>query len=427
MKRFRSFGVGVLAFTMTFMPVLEFASAAPETNENPFSVQIQTAIIQSLETSMTTGGEVEQDVAIGNDGTEAPVTVEPATTEEPTSTPEATETPEATAEPTETPAPTETPVVDDEDKADEATTKITSTTLTPGTTSEEVRILQERLMELNYMESDLPTGFYGSITKEAIQYFQRANKLKIDGVAGEETLKLLFSGDAKKYTIFPGDSGSDVSSLQRRLKALNYFDGNVTGFFGSETTSAVKAFQKANKLTADGVVGTRTRERLYSEKAVEAPETSKPSKPSSTPKPTQKPSTPGKDDNDGSMSANVSNFLKVAKAQQGKRYVLGAEGPNSFDCSGFVYYCLRSVGVSTGRLSAQGYANTTKWPSVSTSSLKAGDLLFFSDGGSRITHTGIYIGGGQMIHASSGQGKVIISSIQTSYWQKNLRSARRVF
>ena len=60
MKRFRSFGVGVLAFTMTFMPVLEFASAAPETNENPFSVQIQTAIIQSLETSMTTGGEVEQ-------------------------------------------------------------------------------------------------------------------------------------------------------------------------------------------------------------------------------------------------------------------------------------------------------------------------------------------------------------------------------
>lgn len=53
------------------------------------------------------------------------------------------------------------------------------------------------------MESDLPTGFYGSITKEAIQYFQRANKLKIDGVAGEETLKLLFSGDAKKYTIFP--------------------------------------------------------------------------------------------------------------------------------------------------------------------------------------------------------------------------------
>ena len=138
--------------------------------------------------------------------------------------------------------------MDDEDKADEATTKITSTTLTPGTTSEEVRILQERLMELNYMESDLPTGFYGLSTKEAIQYFQRANKLKIDGVAGEETPKLLFSGDAKKYTISP-EIAALTSLTQRRLKALNYFDGNVTGFFGSETTSAVKAFQKANKLT----------------------------------------------------------------------------------------------------------------------------------------------------------------------------------
>lgn len=426
MKRFRSFGIGLLAFSMTFMPVLEFAAAAPETDENPFSVQIQTAIIQSVTNSLTTGGEVEDDVNIGSDGTDAPVTAEPPAAD-PTAAPTATE-PATSSEPTPTPA------VDDEDKAQEATTKIKSTTLKPGTTSDEVKILQQRLMELNYMDGDEPTGFYGPITKEAIQFFQRTHKMKIDGIAGEDTLKLLFSGEAKKYTIFPGDSGSDVSSIQRRLKELNYFDGKATGLYGSETTAAVKAFQKANKLTVDGVIGTRTRERLYSEKAVEAPKVSTPSntsKPSSTAKPTatKKPSSPttGGGGNTGNMSASVSNFLKVAKAQQGKRYVRGAEGPNSFDCSGFVYYCLKSVGVSTGRLSAQGFANSSKWSSVSTSSLQAGDLLFFSDGGSRITHTGIYIGGGQMIHASSGQGKVIISSINTSYWQKNLRSARRVF
>lgn len=442
MKRFRSFGMGLLALSMTIMPVLEFAAAAPTENNNPFSVQIQTAIIQSVTNSMTTGGEVEEDVTIGNDGSDVPVTAEPAATAEPTAEPAQTAEPAATAEPEPTPA------TDDADKAEEATTKIQSNVLTPGTTSAEVKILQQRLMDLNYMEGDEPTGFYGSITKEAIQFFQRTHKMKIDGIAGEDTLKLLFSGDAKKYTIFPGDSGSDVSSAQRRLKELNYFDGKITGLYGSGTTSAVKAFQKANKLTVDGVIGTRTRECLYSDDAVEGvkkatpaptkkPEaTKKPTKttkPTKTPKATKKPTTTQKpttnDKDDDKVSSNVSGFLKVAYAQQGKRYVRGAEGPNSFDCSGFVYYCLRKAGVSTGRLSAQGYANSSRWSSVSTSSLKAGDLLFFSSGSgsTRITHTGIYIGGNKMIHASSGQGKVIISSINTTYWKGALRSARRVF
>ena len=120
---------------------------------------------------MTTGGEVEQDVAIGNDGTEAPVTVEPPLRRSPPLRRKQRRPPRQLRSRLRLLPRRKPPVVDDEDKADEATTKITSTTLTPGTTSEEVRILQERLMELNYMESDLPTGFYGSITKEAIQYF----------------------------------------------------------------------------------------------------------------------------------------------------------------------------------------------------------------------------------------------------------------
>ena len=87
MKRFRSFGMGLLALSMTVMPVLEFAAAAPTENNNPFSVQIQTAIIQSVTNSMTTGGEVEEDVTIGNDGSDVPVTAEPAATAEPTAEP----------------------------------------------------------------------------------------------------------------------------------------------------------------------------------------------------------------------------------------------------------------------------------------------------------------------------------------------------
>ena len=163
--------MGLLALSMTVMPVLEFAAAAPTENNNPFSVQIQTAIIQSVTNSMTTGGEVEEDVTIGNDGSDVPVTAEPAATAEPTAEPAQTAEPAATAEPEPTPA------TDDADKAEEATTKIQSNVLTPGTTSAEVKILQQRLMDLNYMEGDEPTGFYGSITKEAIQFFQRTHKM----------------------------------------------------------------------------------------------------------------------------------------------------------------------------------------------------------------------------------------------------------
>ena len=62
------------------------------------------------------------------------------------------------------------------------------------------------------------------------------------------------------------------------------------------------------------------------------------------------------------------------------------------------------------------------------SDLKKGDLLFFrDDDSSRVSHTGIYIGGGTMIDASSSNGKVVKRSCTTSYWTRNFVCARRVF
>ena len=66
---------------------------------------------------------------------------------------------------------------------------------------------------------------------------------------------------------------------------------------------------------------------------------------------------------------------------------------------------------------------------VSKSNLRAGDLVFFDTSGPNngaISHVGIYIGGGQMIHASSGKGQVVITSMNTSYWNKAYVTARRV-
>ena len=115
-------------------------------------------------------------------------------------------------------------------------------------------------------------------------------------------------------------------------------------------------------------------------------------------------------------------------AQLGKPYVLGGNGPNCFDCSGLVYYCLNQMGINIGRLNAAGFAAYTGWPKVtSESSLIRGDLIFFwNDEHTRIIHVGVYLGNGTYIHASSSNGMIIISNYNT--WCNNhFAWGRRVF
>ena len=111
----------------------------------------------------------------------------------------------------------------------------------------------------------------------------------------------------------------------------------------------------------------------------------------------------------------------------GCEYVLGDKGPDSFDCSGFVYYCLKQAGVSTSRMDASGFSKVSRWKNItSISDLKKGDLVFFcSEKSSRVSHVGIYIGDGEMIDASSSEGKVVRRAVSTNYWKKYFVNARR--
>ncbi|NLT17004.1 MAG: peptidoglycan-binding protein, partial [Clostridiales bacterium] len=144
--------------------------------------------------------------------------------------------------------------------------------LVPGVHSKKVEEIQERLMELDYMEPDEPTDFYGPQTEYSLQLFQREHDLQVDGIAGAATLKLLNSEEAKPYTVRLEARGTDVEGLQERLAELRYFSGRPTGYFGTETDKAVRAFQKRNDLFVDGKVGIMTREALYSTSAKAAPE-----------------------------------------------------------------------------------------------------------------------------------------------------------
>ena len=159
-----------------------------------------------------------------------------------------------------------------------------------GNKGSQVTALQERLQELGYYK-DTPTGIYDTNTIGAVRSFQKKNGLKSDGTAGAETQKAIYSADAIRADATPtpkvtetptpaptvavpeeslksGDKGADVKTLQKRLKELGYFRRTVDGKFGRDTLNALKAFQEANGLTADGVAGKATYAVLFSDNAL---------------------------------------------------------------------------------------------------------------------------------------------------------------
>nr|WP_318000036.1 NlpC/P60 family protein [uncultured Faecalibacillus sp.] len=143
--------------------------------------------------------------------------------------------------------------------------------------------------------------------------------------------------------------------------------------------------------------------------------------------------------NSSSKPSQDSTALGIAIAnkalsKQGKRYYWGASGPNYFDCSGLVYWAHNQAGVSIGRSTAAGYASSGK--AVSYSHLQIGDVITFSYG-SGVSHIGIYIGNGNMVHAS-GKGSetvgqdpnqcVKVTSVAPgSYFYSRIYNCRRLY
>lgn len=311
--------------------------------------------------------------------------------------------------------------VDKLEKAQLMRSIYSGTVLELGASGQQVENLQTRLMELEYFENDEVTDFYGPVTKYSVELFQRCHNLNVDGIAGQETLKLLYSDDAKIYTIYPGNMGLDVTNMQERLAELGYFKGKASGNYGNETEKAVRAFQKNNGLFVDAKMGTDSRDILFSPNAKPAPQ--------STPAPSKSADSSGSGGSSGGGGGSgAEKLVSVALAQMGDRYVWGATGPGSFDCSGLVYYSLNHSGKRISRFNAAGFSQVSSWKRInSVGALKRGDLIFFkSDKSSRVSHTAIYLGGGSFVHASSSKGRVTIGSFGP-YWRRNFVCGRRPY
>jgi cell wall-associated NlpC family hydrolase len=122
----------------------------------------------------------------------------------------------------------------------------------------------------------------------------------------------------------------------------------------------------------------------------------------------------------GKISGRAGIAIKYALKQIGDRYVFGAAGVVTWDCSGLTMRAYQAAGVSLPHSSA---AQSRYGRKVSFSSMKPGDLLFY---GRPISHVGIYLGGGKMVHAPrSGSRVKVVSDAVHALGRKRLVAVRR--
>lgn len=125
-------------------------------------------------------------------------------------------------------------------------------------------------------------------------------------------------------------------------------------------------------------------------------------------------------------SSKGQQVVEYAKQFLGVTYVYGGTTPNGFDCSGLVQYVYKQMGVSLNRVAADQTAHGVP---VAPSDLMPGDIVFFHNTSryTRINHVGIYVGGGNFIHAPQPGDVVKISTLNSGYYSTTFITARRIF
>ncbi len=304
-----------------------------------------------------------------------------------------------------------------------------------GEQSEIVKKYQNRLIALGYLSGEAD-GNFGLSTQNAIRAFQSRNDQVVDGYLGPDTRSLMDSENAKPFGMRLGEQSDDVKNMQNLLVKYGYLSQDkASGYFGELTKDAVIAFQSVNGLGTDGTAGAKTLQLLQSGTAKSKP---KPKAKANTPSRGNRggaaggnsaPAGRGDTGSGGSVSSGIGGatvsgsagaLISIASSKIGSPYVWGAKGPNSFDCSGFVYWCLNQAGVGTSYMTSSGWRNPGRFKKVSMGELQAGDIVVVSG------HVGIYAGGGSVIDASSSNGRVVHRSL-SGWWANNFITAWRIF
>lgn len=268
-----------------------------------------------------------------------------------------------------------------------------------------VALLQLQLKNLGYYKGVI-TGVFTGTTTTAVRTFQIFNDLDskyVTGKANTKTREELLKPKAITYdevcgsdTLNVGSSDSEaVKKLQARLTELGYYKGTVDGVYDSGVASAVKLFQRYNDgLYPTGIAYTNTLSLLYGTSAKSY------------------------------TNAHIEELLRFADSQVGDEYTLGKHGPDAFDCSGFIYYCLKHMGINvSAEVQTQGRMMLKMGKKLTDyKDLKPGDILYFwsPDHKKKPGHAGIFVykKGSlyRFVHASSKKDEVTYSNLNTNYY-----------
>jgi cell wall-associated NlpC family hydrolase len=237
-------------------------------------------------------------------------------------------------------------------------------------------------------------GIFGPQTRRAVRGFQKRHGLLVDGIVGPQTRKALFDRAPAEQRFI---RAWWVVPVQRALGVP------ADGLYGPVSRGAVRAYQKRNGLIVDGVVGPQTLGALGIRQASGSGAGGGGGK-ASAPRP----------------SSRGARVASIATRYLGIPYRWGGSSPSTgFDCSGFVMYLYRQVGVSLPHNAAMQYRHGQ---AVSRGSLRRGDIVFFNGLG----HNGIYLGGGRFIHSPNTGDVVKISGLSEGWYSSRYVGARRV-
>ena len=253
-----------------------------------------------------------------------------------------------------------------------------------GDTGNEILGIQKKLIAAGYKARE--TSEYDANTKWAVRLFQKDNGLTVDGILGAVTYKKLMGKPlpVKTNTVSKKKEISEKDAL-----LLSHIDSSRES---TAITSTVK--HKQGKNSAPQGLTFKKKGKTYK----------------------------GLDFGGQSVSGNVKEILTYANTFTGVPYKFGGTTPAGFDCSGYIRYVFQKIGFDMPRQADEQYTVGKK---VEKSNLQPGDLVFFETYEPGISHSGIYIGDGQFISATSSSG-VAVADIDDSYWGPRYVGAKRV-
>ena len=282
--------------------------------------------------------------------------------------------------------------------------------LRKGSLNADVKVLQDKLVELNFLNTDRTTTYYNDETVQAVKDFQAFYGLTADGAFGPKTFEVFekvtkFTALDYKGILRVNSEGPEVKALQERLEIMGFLSKeDIDAKYGPTTEQAVRDFQEMYQLTRDGIAGEATinaiNQALSGNKRMKRPTISR-----------------------GGLSSRDSNIISSAKKYLGVPYRFGGTSSSGFDCSGFTQTVYRSQGINVPRTTTGQASYGTR---ISKSELTPGDLVIFSGTyKAGPSHAGIYLGNGDFIHSSSRRG-VTINNLNENYYSRHFSYGRRV-